>query len=326
MQRGRGTMCLFSWCLGAVFMFVVITRASACPIPVFQYSLEYWSSDPYDVVVHYNGEFTDEQQVLVDRLREAAGGGSSGANIKLTWRDYSAATIAPAADRDLPGLEVRYPGVSGLRGTLWEGPLEHDAIEEMLHSPMRQEIAEKLLDRHAGVWILLESGNPDEDTEARRILEEELARLEETLKVPDPSEEYGIDFGEIYTDIRFSLLTLGRDDPEEQMFIRMLLGTEQDLEDYADRPMVFPIYGRGLILYALVGDGINPWTLAEAGAFLTGPCSCQVKASNPGTDILMSFDWKSQVERRSTYNVPDAPATGGFLDRMDEAEDRLRNE
>jgi len=60
---------------------------------------------------------------------------------------------------------------------------------------------------------------------------------------------------------------------------------------YAREPLAFPIYGRGLILYALVGAGINPWTISEAASFVTGPCSCEVKAGNPGTDMLLTLDW-----------------------------------
>ncbi len=310
--------------LFAFFVLAGMNAALACPIPVFQYSLEYWEPDPYEVVVHHNGEFTEQDQEVVDILRNA--GRERHANIALSWRDYSRATIAPPSDKDLPFIELSYPMISGIRGVLWEGPLEKDTVEAMLYSPLREKIAEKLVERHAAVWIFLESGHRREDRKARELLEEEIKRLEKVLKVPDPFETYGLDMGEIHTDIDFVMFTLSRDDPDEQMLIRMLQGTERDLADYADQPMVFPIYGRGLILYALVGKGINPWTLAEAGAFLTGPCSCQVKSANPGTDILMSYDWDSQVEQRSTYTLPGSPGAGGFLDRMDEAEERLRDD
>ncbi len=319
----RTRACFSLQAVFAVLSFGLIQAVAACPIPVFQYSLEYWDPDPYEVVVHYNGEFTEQQQEAVDLLRLARR--EKHANISLAWRDYSQAAVSPPTDRELPFIELRYPAISGIRGVLWYGALEKDAVESMLHSPLRQKIAEKLLERHAGVWVFLESGNRTDDRKALETLEKELERLEKVLQVPDPMETYGIDLGEIYTDIDFAMFTLSRDDPEEQMFIKMLLGTERDLEDFSDKPMVFPIYGRGLILYALVGAGINPWTMAESGAFLTGPCSCQVKASNPGTDILMSLDWDSQVEQLSTYGFPGSPDAGGFLDRMDEAGERLED-
>ncbi len=320
----RRSLGIFKWNLTAALLFGFISGVAACPIPVFQYSLEYWDPDPYDVVVHYNSELTANQQAVVDMLQAAERGEGHHANITVILNDHSQMNHPNPSGKAMPRIEVRYPMISGIRGSLWEGPLEKDIVEDLFHSPIRQEIAEKLLDRHAGVWLLLESGNRNKDNQARRTLEEELPRLENTLKVPDPSEEYGIDLGDIHTDIEFYMLTLNRNDPDEQMFINMLLGIERDLKDYEDEPIVIPIYGRGLMMYALIGEGINAWTLADAGEFLTGPCSCQVKAGNPGVDILMSIDWDSNVEQRSTYSLPGADA-GGFFDRMEEAEDLFEN-
>jgi hypothetical protein len=45
-----------------------------------------------------------------------------------------------------------------------------------------------------------------------------------------------------------------------------------------------------------VGKGITATNISEACAFLTAACSCQVKAMNPGTDLLTSVDWSRAVE------------------------------
>ena len=57
--------------------------------------------------------------------------------------------------------------------------------------------------------------------------------------------------------------------------------------------MGFSVFGRGRVLYALVGKGIMPETIDTACAFMVGPCSCQVKNQNPGFDLLLSHDWES---------------------------------
>ena len=299
--------------------------AVACPIPVFQFSLEYWESDPFRIEVRHNGNFNDDQQEARARLEAAAGVEGEPANIALSWRDYSQADIAPPEGMDLPYMIVRYPAVSGINSTLWEGPLTTDDVSALLDSPARRQISQWLLERHAAVWVLLRSGNRSADREAMRLLEAELPRMEQTLKVPDPGIE-GMDLGDIYTDIRFKLVAISRDDPEEQFLVRMLLGTEPDLDEFEDQPIVFPIYGRGLVMYALVGAGINRWTLNSAGEFLVGPCSCQIKQSNPGIDLLTSLDWAGQVERLTTYGEAPVLGASGFLDRMDEAEERLRED
>jgi hypothetical protein len=90
----------------------------------------------------------------------------------------------------------------------------------------------------------------------------------------------------------FSLLRLPRSDPAEQVLVRTLLRSEPDLEGYTDQPIAFPVFGRGRVLCALVGPGINAETVEEVCAFLVGPCSCLVKADNPGFDLVMRADWK----------------------------------
>ncbi len=310
--------------LGLAVLFAT-GLAVACPIPVFQFSLEYWDSDPFRIEIRHDGTFNDDQQEARNRLEAAGSGGDETANIALSWRDYSQAAIEPPEDMELPYMIVRYPAITGINDPLWEGPLSTTDVAALLDSPARRQLGEWLLGRHAAVWVLLRSGNRSADREATRLLEAELARMERTLKVPDPGVE-GMDLGDIYTDIRFKMLAIDRDDPDEQFLVRMLLGTEPDLDEFEDQPIVFPIYGRGLVMYALVGNGINRWTLNAAGEFLVGPCSCQIKASNPGIDLLTSLDWAGQVERLTTYGESPALGASGFLDRMDEAEERLREE
>jgi hypothetical protein len=104
------------------------------------------------------------------------------------------------------------------------------------------------------------------------------------------------------------------------MFVRMLLASEADLDqDFAGEAMVFPVYGRGLILYALVGRGINNWTVERAARFLISPCSCQVKAANPGTDLLLTVDWAARVKPMTPAAVGGTTGAGDFLKEYDRA-------
>jgi len=96
--------------------------------------------------------------------------------------------------------------------------------------------------------------------------------------------------------ISFEVYSISRNDPREECMVRMLMATEDDLEKFEPEPIVFPVYGRGIALWAIVGNGINQWNISEAAEFLTGPCSCQAKLLNPGVDLLMAMDWDSVVE------------------------------
>src|SRR5690606_30723445 len=96
-------------------------------------------------------------------------------------------------------------------------------------------------------------------------------------------------------------------DAAEEVLLQMLLRCEPDLlprEGEEIRPMVFPIFGRARALYALVGGGIHPVPIERAAQFLTGPCSCQVKAENPGVDLLLAARWDDLV---TTDSLPDRP-------------------
>jgi hypothetical protein len=84
---------------------------------------------------------------------------------------------------------------------------------------------------------------------------------------------------------------LSASDQTEKFFIQMLLNSDPELKKYLNEPMVFPVYGRGRVLYALVGEGISKTNIEEAAMFITGPCGCQIKMLNPGVDLLLQANW-----------------------------------
>ena len=291
---------------------------AACEIPVHQYALEFWPADPYAVVVFHQGPLSDEADEAVAILRE----GAEHANIDLHVVAVDAGYhhlqhLAP--DEEIgrtPWLVVRYPGLAGNRPVIGSGPLDLETARSWLDSPTRRKIAERLLARDAAVWILLNSGDRRKDEQAHQLLENELGRLARTLRPAalaiDP------DTGGPQK-IAFSVYRLDRDDPAEAPLVKMLLHSEPDLTD-RDEPMAFPIFGRGLILHALVGNGINEWTLAEAAEFLVGPCSCHAKSSNPGLDLLLQVNWDALVETTSWGGDTPMVGVSEFAARAEQAE------
>ena len=295
--------------------------ALACNVPVFQYALEFWDTDPYQITVRKQGELTEDQQAAADLLQRAADAKGSVANVNVTVVEAD----EEEGNAPLPGIEVRYPRTVGARPPAWTGELTLDNARAVLDSPARKKIGELLLKRQSAVWVLLDGGDRRLDDEVAATLEKALRRMEQTLELPELT-EWEAAAGEIATTIDFSMVRLRRDDPAERVFVKMLLGTERDLAGFDDVPMVFPIYGRGRSLYALVNKGINEWTLTSAGEFLVGPCSCVIKANNPGVDLLMSVDWDANVERLAP-DATEAPAgLSTFLDRQAEAERHFQDE
>jgi hypothetical protein len=279
-------------------LFLSATPAHACNIPVFRYALEHWPADPYEIVVFHRGPLSPADQAAVALMEKDAAGTLLSANGTLhmvdlakqpepPMRELFQAQVAP----ELPWLVVRYPAAANLGADAWSGRLSADAVHALVDSPVRQEIARRLLAGASVLWVLLESGDRAKDAAADRLLRAELRDMEETLKLPEPDVDDQPARGERPPlRLRFAVVRVSRQDPAEKVLVRMLLSTEPDLAERAE-PMVFPVFGRGRVLYALVGAGINATNLRKTGAFLTGACSCEVKRENPGTDLLLTADW-----------------------------------
>jgi hypothetical protein len=192
---------------------------------------------------------------------------------------------------------LKYPKKLGIYEDVWTGRFNSDNAMAILDSPIRKEITQRLAKGESGVWVLLESGNKQQDDETAQLLKTGLDKMSTKLKTP--TQYYGSQqVGGEDINVIFSMVRVSRKDPKERAFIQMLLHSELDLKAIS-KPMAFPIFGRGRVLYALVGDGINEGNIRTACSFIMGWCSCQVKDQNPGIDILMSANWGSMINSNS---------------------------
>jgi hypothetical protein len=140
--------------------------------------------------------------------------------------------------------------------------------------------------------VLLESGKRERDAAAAEALRAQEKTMRTSLGPPpsDGGPDDGTPRPEAASSVAFPVVRVARDDPAERALVEVLLSSEADLRG-RDEPMVFPVFGRGRVLYALVGAGINADNLRQAAAFLTGGCYCTVKRQAPGVDLLLSADW-----------------------------------
>ncbi len=298
--------------------------ASACSVPVFRYALERWPADAYQVYVFHRGPLSDEETARLAVFEPASdeadeADSQRGANLAVHRCDLDDPQFADAVDKiaqlhpgaTLPLVVVRSPWGA----VVWSGPLDSPQLQGVADSPVRRELAARLLAGQTAVWLLLESGDPQRDDAAAQTLASQLQLLAKELKLPDPAAllpgnpQPGGDrqrpgaapqAGVPTVDpsklrIEFSILRVARDAAAEAVLTRMLLASEEGL-DAIHEPMAFPVFGRGRVLYALAGQGINADNIREACEFLVGPCSCQVKEMNPGVDLLMDVAWSRLVE------------------------------
>jgi len=297
-----------------------VTSAWACSIPVYQYALERWPADCYGVYVFHRGPLTSKDRAAVDLLENGASEGA-GPNVRLHLVDLTS-ELTPAVRQiwssqqapKPPWVVLRYPESLGIDGDLWSGGLNSRSTKAIIDSPARRAILQRLVKGDAAVWVLLESGNKKSDDAAEKVLSTEITKLQKVLASLIGGGEFTGEqpsSDEAPARVAFSTVRVSRKDPAEQVFVNMLVKSEPDLGASSD-PMAFPVFGRGRVLYALIGAGISKDNIAEACYFLCGPCSCEVKALNPGFDLLIAADWDEALESVVLVEEPVPPLTGVF--------------
>jgi len=268
--------------------------ASACNVPVFRFALERWRPDPYRVTVIHRGPLTDADQALITELetrQEKLALNVAVRTIDLSkLNDTDRGFVSVLRDAPLPSLVVHYPTHLRIPTPVWSGPLSAESIARVSASPLRQEIVRRLVDGQTAVWLLLECGQAEKDDAATTLVQQQLTKLEQELKLPeltDASEDKLLAATPLK--LGFSLLRVPRSDAEQPL-TQMLLNSESDLAETSE-PMVFPVFGRGRALLPLIGAGVTANNIHDSAAFLVGACSCEVKEQNPGFDLLLAADW-----------------------------------
>jgi hypothetical protein len=291
---------------------LIAAPAWACNVPVFRYALERWPADPYEILVFHRGTLGPADRALTDALAKLAEADTPVANFTFERVDLAKKPdkvllrlYESQPDKDnLPLLVVRYPAASGITESVWSGRLSAEVVRQLLDSPARREIVRRIVGGDSGVWILLECGDRVRDDAAAKILQAELLKLQQTLKLPeltaDPDDQLSGTGPELK--LSFSQLRVSRSDPAEKLLVAILQRLEEKLP--TDKPMAFAVFGRGRALPPTIGRGINPDTLRADARFLTGPCTCKVKEQNPGVDLLIAADWEAPAARQPSVTFP----------------------
>ena len=272
------------------------STAYACSTPVFRYALERWPADYYEGVLIHKGPLADDDPASVLLQGEQA----EFLNLRISPIDLASSTadevtglLGGPVPETLPALVLWYPWNKGRAAPFWNGQFTPSTVKALIQSPKRQELARRLTDGQTAVWIFIESGNAGKDKAALQLLNKEFATAAKELKEMASALAEELQMPEI--SYEFSILPVSRSDPNERMLLEILLNSEPDLDEYSNEPIVFPTFGRGRVLFALVGEGINADNLREAIAFITGPCGCEIKMLNPGVDLLMAENWDASV-------------------------------
>mgnify|MGYP005859170395 CR=1 FL=1 len=291
------------------------TWAQACQIPVFRYALERWEASPYDVLIFHRGPLTAEHKALADALEQRAQAQVAHANLRVQRLDLDNPELEPAERAlvegkhdQLPLLVVRYADDWPNSPSAWVVPFTAAHAAQLVDSPLRREIARKLLAGDSAVWLLVESGDAQRDQAAHDQLRGMLNQMEKELALPEIDQENDPTSrlqSNLALKLAFSIVRVPRQAPAEAFFVSSLLQLEGGNHP-TQEPLAIPVYGRGRALAVFTQTQMTKATVADVCAFLVGPCSCQVKELNPGTDLLIAADWDALLEDRLVQD-PEVP-------------------
>ena len=326
MKHGTKCSSVFHLCsirgylIASAILLGLASLAWACNVPVFRFALERWRPDPYRVVLLHKVPLTAADLETIRPLEEQQELASANFSLRTVDVDQideqseesaaDAALLASLGDPELPTIVVHYPAGLQIPKPVWTGPPTREAIDRLTDSPARKELARRLAEGQTAVWIVLETGEKERDEAAVALVEAEIQRLEKDLTLPEltAAPEDAL-LAQTPLKIAFSTLRIRKDDPAEEMLVAMLIGSEPDLAERKDDPLVFPVFGRGRALWPLVGAGITAKNIHDSASFLVGACSCEVKELNPGFDLLLTADWDellatSGVELTAAMSTP----------------------
>ena len=312
--------------------------APACSVPVFRFALERWISDNYVVVVAHDKPLTPDQRKLADKMIDSSWENDGTANLSVQVLDLTATPDDPAVSHlpldqvALPAVFLFYPVSFGEPTLVWKAQLTEENVGRLTKSPLRDSYAREAVKGTTATWILLESGKPEVDAAAEQVLRESLVAAQQELELPagvvHPSGETTGPAGSAADDngffdpenqlesgipllISFAVIRMSHDDPKEDVLRGMLMNVVPGLMAKRDQPLAFPLFGRGRILEPLAGKEIQNDNIQAISAYLCGPCSCQVKARNPGVDVLLDEDWNARLAGVSAIQERELPPLSG---------------
>ncbi len=286
--------------IGLCSIQYAVREAGTCSVPVFRYALERWKPDPYKGIFIYRDEIPADQRILLQQLQQAALNAEYPLNLRI--REVNTASFPEEKLRDmlkgpipekLPVLAIWYPEQMGKTAPLWMLDLTLPVFRRLVESPKRAALAESLIEGASVVWVFVPSGNTQKDEQARAFVQKQLDRAFKNLSKNPFFILAGSRVKKL--NIGFPIITLSRTDPEEQFFVEMLTHSESDLHEHAEEPMIFPVFGRGHLLGCLFGEYITEKNIQGAISYLGGACSCEVKALNPGVDLLLPAYWDKVI-------------------------------
>lgn len=287
-----------------VIVILTMISASACEVPVFRFALERWASEPLTLQVAADGPGGPDGEAALRRLRNQVPD-QVASNIKVQF-------VEPVHSGDKRVLMRLLPHASAGPDAppWWEGMMTEDNARDLTSCPLREKIADEILDGTSAVWLIISQGDPDSDARAMAIVQKGIDRAMQQLTLPkgviepqDAARKMAMFPSATMDDvlrttlplrIRFKAELLRHDDVRE-VILRDLLGRVASACPPGEA-LVAPVFGRGRVLAPAPASTVGEDGVFQGCAYLCGACACMVKQQNPGYDLPMRVDWNRRLK------------------------------
>jgi hypothetical protein len=291
-----------------LLLLLPLTLAYGCSVPVFRYALERWESDPFQLVVVHDQPLSKELESALAAMEPVMEPGSARPNWKITRVD--AQKPIPAlwqglwkADAKLPLMVLCTPEWTKGEEPLWTSELTTVQLSQLTESPVRKQLREELLKGTAVVWLIVDGKDKAAADGLEARIAKESARLRDAILIPPNIGKDGVNvLSNLPLEVSFKTYRLSAANADEAALRKMLGDREHE-------PVLVPFFGRGRALAVMKDSALTEQLIEETARFICGACSCQVKASNPGFDVLMVADWQS-ILADGVVVPPEAKPTG----------------
>ena len=224
------------------FQYICLAPVLSCTTPVFRYALERWPAYLYTVEVVHNENLNDSQKRALSYLKSSS---LTGIKTNLRVVEISDTKNEKIRKEELPVIRLFYPEEFNRHGLVWQGTLSNKNVRKLLDSPARRKAVHQIQKGDAVVWFFLDSGKKSEDNKLAGLLEEQLNQLSDELKLSSFATDVSgkpLDINISNNSVKFSMVRVSNTNPEEEVFVKMLLGTEPDLASF-HTPLAFPVFG-----------------------------------------------------------------------------------
>lgn len=287
----------FKLCVAVLALSVAGWAADACENPVYAKFYEDVLPDFY-TLIYYHGEGAEADATLVEALDKLNADPYEGPNLVVRKADVGTADkwsegsseylFYEAYERPEPpyfvlGAPNAQYAMDPKVGVLYSGrDLTTDKLAAILNSPARLRIAQTLAAGRHGLLVMVEGDN--------KWLNE-LAGAAVAVGTLNDLDDEGqpIDSG---------FIRVRRDDPAEQWLLKQLF-IRPSIPRESREPMLFPVFGRGLVMEPLVGREINTWNVEYVVAgILNADCTCIAREQLLAITLpmLTDFNWFQPVE------------------------------